>query len=103
MYAGAQALVFPSLYEGFGLPVLEAMACETPVITSNTSSIPEIGGDAARYFDPGSVEGITAAIRDVVRDGSLQEEMRERGQAQAARFSWERAARETTEVYRRVC
>jgi glycosyltransferase involved in cell wall biosynthesis len=99
VYAGAQALVLPSVYEGFGLPVLEAMACGTPVVASNASSIPEVGGDAALYFDPLEVEAAVDALRRLLGDGSLQDEMRERGLAQAARFSWQRAANETRAVY----
>ncbi|MBN1810833.1 MAG: glycosyltransferase family 4 protein [Anaerolineae bacterium] len=98
-YAGAQALVLSSVYEGFGLPVLEAMACGTPAVASNASSIPEIGGDAALYFDPLDVEAAVDAIRRLLRDGSLRDELRERGLAQAARFSWQRAAAETKAVY----
>ena len=97
--AGAQALALPSLYEGFGLPVLEAMACGTPVVTSNASSIPEIGGDAPLYFDPTDVEAITETFRRLLRDADLQERLRARGLAQAARFSWQRAAVETEAVY----
>lgn len=99
IYTGAQALVLPSLYEGFGLPVLEAMACGVPVAVSGASSIPEIGGDAAVYFDPADTEAMTAAIRRVLCEGDLQAEMRSRGLAQANRFSWERAAVETEAVY----
>lgn len=99
VYAGAQAVVFPSLYEGFGLPVLEAMACGTPVVASRASSIPEVGGDAARYFDPTDVEEITALIRRVLQNTTLREEMRTRGLAQAGRFSWAQAASETHRVY----
>jgi glycosyltransferase involved in cell wall biosynthesis len=99
LYAGAQACVFPSLYEGFGLPVLEAMACGTPVATSSTSSIPEVGGDAALYFDPASVDDIAETARRILRDPALQGDMRARGLTQAAQFSWERAARETRAVY----
>jgi glycosyltransferase involved in cell wall biosynthesis len=98
-YGGAQALILPSVYEGFGLPALEAMACGTPAVASNASSIPEIGGDAALYFDPLDVEAAVGAIHRVLRDGGLQGEMRERGLAQAARFSWRRAAAETRAVY----
>ncbi len=102
IYAGAQALVFPSLYEGFGLPVLEAMACGTPVACSNASSIPEIGGDAALYFDPTDMEAMAGVIGHVSRDAALREEMRRRGLVQAARFSWGRVAQETQMVYRQV-
>lgn len=99
VYAGAQALVFPSLYEGFGLPILEGMACGTPVVASNASSIPEVGGDAAVYFDPMDTEAMVEALRRLLRDGDLQEEMRARAIAQAARFSWESAAAATESVY----
>ena len=99
IYTGAQASVLPSLYEGFGLPVLEAMACGTPVAASNVSSIPEIGGDAALYFDPLDVEAMTEALRGLLRDGDMRDGMRTRGLAWATRFSWERAAAETEAVY----
>ncbi len=102
LYAGAQALAFPSLYEGFGLPVLEALACGTPVVASNASSVPEAGGDAALYCEPTDVEGLIQALRRILRDPDLREEMRARGFAQAARFSWEQTARETQQVYGRV-
>jgi len=97
--SGATAYVLASLYEGFGLPILEAMACGTPVVCSNTSSMPELGGTAARYFDPQDTQGMAQAIAAVLHGGELREEMRRRGLAQAARFSWERAARETIAVY----
>jgi len=102
IYTGAQALVFPSIYEGVGLPVLEAMACGTPVVCSNASSIPEVGGDAVLYFDPVDVDMMAEAILQVLRDAALRGAMRERGLAQAARFSWERAAQETRAVYERI-
>jgi len=99
VYAGAQVSVLPSLYEGFGLPVLEAMACGTPTVASNAASIPEVGGEAALYFDPTDLETMTQTIRRVLCETALRERMQARGLAQAARFSWERAARETLAVY----
>jgi len=99
---GAAAYVLASFYEGFGLPILEAMACGTPVVCSNTSSMPELGGDAARYFDPHDTWGMVAAIATVLEDADLRAEMRERGLAQAARFSWQQTAKETLAVYERV-
>ena len=102
VYGAATVCVQPSLYEGFGLPLLEAMACGVPVVCSRASSFPEVGGDAARYFDPTDVEGMAEAIRAVWRDEALRAEMRAQGLVQAARFSWARAARETIAVYERV-
>ncbi|MBN1583054.1 MAG: glycosyltransferase family 4 protein [Anaerolineae bacterium] len=99
---GAQAFVFPSLYEGFGLPPLEAMACGTPVISSNTSSLPEVCGDAAQYFDPHHPEEMVAAARSVLADASLREAMSGHGLEQASQFSWQRAADETWEIYQRL-
>ena len=102
IYSAATLLVMASLYEGFGLPVLEAMSCGAPVVSSHASSLPEIGGEAARYFDPMSVDDMTAALRQALADEELREEMREAGLEQAAKFSWERAARETMAVYEQV-
>ena len=99
VYAGAQAFVFPSFGEGFGLEPLEAMACGTPVISSNATSLPEVGGDAARYFGPDDVDEMVEMTRPVLLDAGLRAEMRERGLAHAATFSWQRAARETWRVY----
>jgi glycosyltransferase involved in cell wall biosynthesis len=99
---GATAYVLASFYEGFGLPILEAMACGTPVICSSTSSMPELGGDAARYFDPYDLQDMVAAISSVLEDADLRQEMRQRGFEQAARFSWARTARETLAVYERL-
>lgn len=99
IYSGASAFIFPSLYEGFGLPVLEAMACGTPVICSNVSSLPEIAGEAALMFDPCDPDALAGAIARVLTDGALNQELRELGYAQAARFTWEQTARKTLAVY----
>ena len=88
LYRGAEALIFPSLYEGFGLPILEAMACGTPVVTGNTTAMPEVAGDAALLVDPSSVEQIASAMEQLVSDASLQRRLREEGPTRAARFSW---------------
>jgi glycosyltransferase involved in cell wall biosynthesis len=102
LYNAATVVVTPSVYEGFGLPVLEAMACGIPVVSSSSSSLPEIGGDAAVYFDPYDVEAMASAIRAVWTDAELRADLQERGLVQAARFSWDRAARETLGVYQRL-
>jgi glycosyltransferase involved in cell wall biosynthesis len=102
IYAGAQALAFPSLYEGFGLPVLEAMTCGTPVTCSATSSLPEITGDAALPFDPENVQSITTALRRLLSDTDLQASFSQRGFEQAAKFSWDRVAAHTRLVYDKV-
>jgi glycosyltransferase involved in cell wall biosynthesis len=102
LIGGSAVFVLASFYEGFGLPILEAMACGTPVVCSNTSSMPELGGDAVRYFDPHDLHDMVKAISAVLSDPELRQEMRQRGLAQAALFSWERAARETLAVYDRV-
>ena len=102
LLSGASAFVFPSLYEGFGLPPLEAMACGAPVICSNAASLPEVVGDAALLFDPRDVTALRAAIARVLSDPALARALREKGLAQAKKFSWQRAAQETFDVYRRV-
>lgn len=102
LYARASLLLFPSLEEGFGLPVLEAMARGLPVVASNSSSLPEICGDAALLADPTDVGGLTEACRRILDDPALRADLAARGRRQAAGFSWEKAARETLAVYRRV-
>jgi glycosyltransferase involved in cell wall biosynthesis len=99
LYHGSHALVYPSLYEGFGLPILEAMACGTPVICSNTSSMPEVAGDAAIMVDPLNVGELADAIGSVVQSNSLREQLRHLGFARAASFSWLKTACQTLKVY----
>jgi glycosyltransferase involved in cell wall biosynthesis len=101
-YNAAELFVYPSLYEGFGLPPLEAMACGTPVITSNVSSLPEVVGKAGLTVDPMDSEGLAEAMNQVLSDGILRQSMREQGLARAGRFSWANAAQETVEVYQRA-
>ena len=98
LYSGALALVFPSLHEGFGFPVLEAMRCGTPVITSSTSSLPEVAGDAALLVNARDEAAIAQAIERIVTDDALRAALIARGYAQAARFSWQRAAEQTLHV-----
>lgn len=102
LYAGAEFFVYPSLYEGFGLPVLEAMSSGTPVITSNCSSLPEVAGNGALLVDPSSEAELCAAMLTLAGNRDLLGAMRARGLAQAASFSWERTARETWGVYEKV-
>jgi alpha-1,3-rhamnosyl/mannosyltransferase len=102
LYSGALLFVFPSLYEGFGLPALEAMACGTPVACSNTSSLPEVVGDAGLTFDPQHVEAIADSLGRALGDPELLADLRRRGLQRAAQFTWERVARQTLDVYERV-
>jgi glycosyltransferase involved in cell wall biosynthesis len=102
LYGLASCVVFPSLYEGFGLPVLEAMIRGVPVACSDRSSLPEVAGDAALLFDPEDVDAIAAALQRLLRDGALADRLRAAGREQAARFSWERTASLTVESYRRA-
>ena len=99
-YRAAELFVYPSIYEGFGLPVLEAMACGTPVVTSTASSLPEVAGDAARLVPPEDTDALADAIDGVLSTPVLREQMCEAGLRQAARFSWSATARSTAEVYR---
>ena len=102
LLSAATAFVFPSLYEGFGIPVLEAGACGVPVITSNTSSLPEVAGDAALLVDPHDVDAIADAMYRLVTDPELAAELRRRGHENVKRFSWEKCARETLAVLESV-
>jgi alpha-1,3-rhamnosyl/mannosyltransferase len=90
LYGGANAFIFPSLYEGFGLPVLEAMACGTPVLASARTAIPEAGGDSALYFDPADVGEILRALRTGFSEGDDLESLRERGLERAGTLRWEK-------------
>jgi glycosyltransferase involved in cell wall biosynthesis len=98
VYCGADAFIFPSLYEGFGIPVIQAMACEVPVAASNASSIPEVVGDAALLFDPNDVDSMAKAMTKVIIDSALRERLVERGRKQVENFNWEKCAKETLEV-----
>jgi glycosyltransferase involved in cell wall biosynthesis len=101
-YESASAFVFPSLYEGFGLPPLEAMASGTPVVTSGISSLPEVVGDAALLVNPENVFDIARGIREVLLDERLRQDLIRKGRQHAARYSWERTAREVLDIYREV-
>jgi glycosyltransferase involved in cell wall biosynthesis len=102
MYRLASVFVFPSLYEGFGLPPLEAMASGTPVVTSNVSSLPEVAGNAALLVDPMNPEAIADGIQRVLTDDRLRQHLRERGIARARQFSWETSVRRVREIYEAV-
>jgi glycosyltransferase involved in cell wall biosynthesis len=102
LYRGALLFVYPSLYEGFGLPVLEAMACGVPVITSNCTALPEVTGDAALLVDPTRPEALAAAMLSLMNDGELRQVLRVKGLARAAAFTWDVVAQQTLAVYRAV-
>jgi glycosyltransferase involved in cell wall biosynthesis len=102
LYNGARVVVYPSVYEGFGLPVLEAMQCGAPVVTTRSSSLPEVAGDGALLVDPRDEAGLTAALATLMTDDALAADLSRRALRQAGRFSWERCARETLAVYRSV-
>ena len=99
LYSGAEVFCHPSLYEGFGLPPLEAMACGTATITSSAASLPEVVGDAAHMFPPTSVQDLVALLRHLLREDGARQELAARGRARAARFTWDRTARLTEDVY----
>lgn len=102
LYRGADSLLFPSLYEGFGFPVLEAMACGTAVVCARASSLPELAGDAVLLADPGDVDGFEAALAELLGSEARREELRAAGLARTGEFSWERCAELTVAAYRRA-
>jgi glycosyltransferase involved in cell wall biosynthesis len=102
LYSQSSMLVMPSLYEGFGLPILESMAAGTPVVASNNSSIPEVAGDAAILVPTGDEQSLADAIENILEDPAVAQQLRERGLLQAAKFSWQRMGAETIRVYRSV-
>lgn len=102
-YCGAKMLVHPSLYEGFGFTPLEAFACGIPAVVSNTSSLPEICGDAAGYFDPYNISDMVKKIKMVIEDKTLRRTLVERGLQRAGLFTWERCANDTLKVFREAC
>jgi glycosyltransferase involved in cell wall biosynthesis len=102
LYAGATALAFPSRYEGFGLPVLEAMAQGVPVVAADATSVPEVAADAALYFAPGDWGGLAGALARIISDPALAAQLRAAGLERAAQLTWDRCARETLEIFREV-
>jgi glycosyltransferase involved in cell wall biosynthesis len=102
LYQNASLYVFPSLSEGFGLPGLEAMSYGTPVASSNATCLPEVYGDAAVYFDPTSVDDMARVISDTLNDKELLAKLRKAGPEHAKKFSWEKMARETLDVYEKA-
>ncbi|MDZ7664841.1 MAG: glycosyltransferase family 1 protein [Desulfotignum sp.] len=102
VYTGAAALVYPSLYEGFGLPLLEAMACGCPVICSNTASMPEVVKDAALLIDPSSSDSLAHAIDTMVHDTRVRTALIQKGFVRAGQFTWEKTARQTIDIFKRV-
>lgn len=99
LYRGAVCLAFPSLYEGFGLPILEAMGCGTPVITANVSSLPEVAGDAALMVDPYDLDALTNAIRKIIDDEQLRQQLIQKGYERIKQFTWEASARHLLQIY----
>jgi len=98
LYTHALGFVLPSLYEGFGLPVLEALGCGCPVLCSRAASLPEVGGEAVLYFDPRNVDDISAVLQTFLSDPALQADLRGRARPQAAQFTWRRAAQQTLDL-----
>jgi glycosyltransferase involved in cell wall biosynthesis len=102
LYTGAVAMAFPSLYEGFGIPILEAMACGVPVVSSNSSSLPEVADDAALLIDPYSIDEIHNALERVITDQDLRATLIQRGLKQAKKFTWEHSASQLLGLYRQL-
>lgn len=102
LYRNAACFVYPTLYEGFGIPVLEAFACGCPAVISNTSSLPEVAGDAGMYFNPTDPDSILGAIKRAIYDTEFKNNMRKKAIDQLKKFSWEKCARETVDVYKNV-
>jgi len=102
LYSGALAFVYPSFYEGFGLPVLEAMACGRPIITSQNSSLPEVAGDSAIYVNPYSIDSIKNALQNIVDNTNLQETLSSNALQKSSEFSWEKTAEQTETVYKKL-
>lgn len=102
LYSGALALVYPSVYEGFGLPILEAMACDCPVVCSNTSSMPEVAGDAAHFVNPTNPMEIAAALEKVYSDAACRNELIRLGRLRVQDFSWVKTARATVELFQKL-
>jgi glycosyltransferase involved in cell wall biosynthesis len=98
LYEHASGFIFPSLYEGFGLPILETMSSNCPVLSSRAASLPEVGGEAALYFDPLNVDDITDKLQNFISDSALRNNLRQRGKIRAAQFTWEGTARRTLDL-----
>jgi glycosyltransferase involved in cell wall biosynthesis len=103
LYSGARIFIYPSFYEGFGLPLLEAMSCGCPVISSRAASLPEVAGDAALFFDPYSAQDLAQAIEGLLGNEQLRLSLAERGFKRARAFSWDKTAAQTLDVFRKVC
>jgi glycosyltransferase involved in cell wall biosynthesis len=103
LYSAARVLAYPSIYEGFGLPMLEAMACGTPVVTSTASCMPEVAGDAALLVPPTDVDALAAALDRALTDEALRADLIAKGRARARQFSWAKSARQLLGIYHAVC